>query len=80
MATDGILEIFAVEEIELGWGNIPHRIFCGYPIEKARFLHVIDWRFIPKIDLDEISEKSSVYGQGSSTDEEADSYIEATER
>ena len=80
MSTDGILEIFAPSEIELGWANIPHRIFCGYPIEKVRFLHVVDWRFIPHIVLEDVSEKSSVYGQGSSTDEEAESYIEATER
>ena len=72
MSTEGILAILGVSEVELGWENIPHRLYCGYPVESKRFLHVVDWRHVPERDIMDVSEKSSVYGLGSSTDEAAE--------
>ena len=79
---DGILAVFCEKEVDMGWNDTPHTLLCGYPIEKSRFLHVVDWQhvYIPKQDIEEISEKSSVYGVGSSTDEDAEEQIEYEER
>ena len=40
---DGILAVFCSKEVDMGWDDTPHTLLCGYPIEKSRFLHVIDW-------------------------------------
>ena len=79
---DGILAVFSSKEVNMGWDDTPHTLLCGYPVEKSRFLHVVDWQHvhIPKQDIDEISEKSSVYGAGSSSDYEAEEQIEFEER
>lgn len=82
MPLDGILGILSDKEIEMGWENTPHTLFCGYPLEKERFLHVVDWKYVhvPDIDIMDMSEKSSIYGPGSSSDEDAEEMIEHEER
>ena len=43
-------------EIELGWNNLKHKLYGSYPVEKARFLHVIDVKFVVVKTFDEMSE------------------------
>ena len=82
LSFDGILAVFSAKEVDMGWDNTPHTLLCGYPIEKRRFLHVVDWVHvhIPQQNIDEMSEKSSVYGPGSSSDDDAEEQIEFEER
>ena len=53
---DGILEILGDVEVKLGWQNVTHKLYCSYPVEKVRFLHVIDIHFIKIKTFEEMSE------------------------
>ena len=55
-ANEGILEVLGNVEVKLGWNDVIHQIYNSYPVEKARFLHVIDVRFAIVKTFEEISE------------------------